>query len=543
MILVPKIIPGALLSFAVLLLASCSKVEDASILQSGIVYCSEGAPTSFNPQLITSGTDVDVTSNQIYSRLIDFDSTTYEQVPALASSWHVTSNGKMITFYLRKDVKFHQTPYFTPTRNLNADDVIFSFDRILNKENPFYQSVNGSFPFFQSVKFSEMVESIEKIDDHTVRFRLLRPQSTFLANIAAPFSVILSKEYADQLLTTEESLTNLDSQPIGTGPFKFQSYQNGVLVRFQRHDDYWRSEVQIEKLLYNISPSNTGRLTKLFTHECDVIAYPIAMEEIKSREDLELEQVTSFNVAFLAFNVQKPPFDNPLVRKAIAHAIDKKALINAVYYDQAEIADSLLPKASWAYSDQVSTVEHSKEIAKSLLVDAGLGDGFSIDVWAIPVQRSYNPNAMKMAKLIQADLAQIDINVNIITFEWSTFLKKLASGEHQSVLIGWSADHPDPDNFFSPLLSCAAVESGGNRANWCNPNFDQLLQQALSSNDDLIRKDLYFKAQQILANEVPLIPLANGKRSQARVAGIEGNILYSFGGISFENVSRKAEED
>lgn len=520
-------------------LSACTEREQDTVLNEGLVYCSEGAPSTFNPQLVTSGTTIDATSKQLYNRLIDYDNDKFEKIPSLARSWHVTKNGKLITFYLRKDVEFHQTDYFTPTRNMNADDVIFSFKRIIDTRNPFYQSVNGKFPFFQGVDFMNLVEDIERIDDYTIRFKLSRSQSSFLDNLGAPFSVILSKEYADQIITRGDSLSQLDLKPIGSGPFKFQKYLNGSLIRFERNEHYWRNNVAIERLLFNINPRDTTRLIKLFTHECDVISYPIATEEIRSRPDLVVEEVTSFNVAYLAFNTQLPPFDNPKVRKAIGHAINKQAIISAVYFNQAEIAESLLPEASWAYNDNIETMEYSLTKAKGLLIEAGLDEGFTLDLWAMPVQRAYNPNAMKMAKLIKSDLAKVDIDVNIISFEWATFLRKLAKGEHQSVLIGWAADHPDPDNFFTPLLSCAAVDTGGNRARWCNKEFDKLLQKSLLTNNSKQRQQFYKQAQQLIIDELPLLPIAHSKRAQAKVANIKGNILTPFGGISFEDVSKK----
>ncbi|TRX57250.1 ABC transporter substrate-binding protein [Thalassomonas sp. M1454] len=540
--LITKIIPLGLLFTA---LSGCNPSTDDSVLSEGIVYCSEGAPSSFNPQLITDGTTIDATSKQLYNRLIDFNNTNLQRIPALAKSWHVTRNGKLITFYLRRDVSFHRTDYFSPTRTMNADDVIFSFNRILDPNNPFYQSVAGKFPFFQSVNFHDLVDSIEKIDDYTVRFKLNRADSTFLSNLATPFAVILSEEYAQQLVAENDpqTLGKLDSLPVGTGPFKFKQYRNNSFIRYAKHDNYWRQDVEIEKLIYNITPSNTGRLTKLLTHECDVISFPIAADEIKSRPDLALEEVTSFNVAFFAFNAQKPPFDNPTVRKAIAHAVDKKSIMKAVYADHAEIAQSLLPQASWAFTDEVTTFEYSVEKAKQLLANAGLSAGFSFDLWAMPLQRDYNPNALKMAKLIKADLAAIGVEVNIITWEWSTFLRKLARGEHQSVLIGWTADHPDPDNFFSPLLSCSAMETGRNRAFWCHDEFDQLLAKALASNDIDERKSLYLQAQNILVEQMPLLPIAHSKRAQAKVVGVSGDILAPFGGISFENINKTNGEN
>ncbi|TKB44721.1 ABC transporter substrate-binding protein [Thalassotalea mangrovi] len=536
---------GYLMLALLTLLSGCepANTED-SIFTDGLVYCSEGSPTSFNPQLVTSGTTIDATTRQIYNRLLDFNRDNYQLEPSLARSWHVTNDGKKITFYLRKDVAFHQTRYFKPTRNLNADDVIFSFERILNKNNPFYRAARGNYPFFRGIKFEQLVEKVERIDDYTIRFILTRPDASFLSNLGAPFAVILSKEYADQLIAQNEPsmLSMLDYLPIGTGPFMYKEYRPNAFIRYQRHDQYWKHPVAIEKLIFNITPNNTGRLTKLLTHECDVISYPIAPQEIRSRDDLQLEEVTSFNVAFLAFNTIRPPFDNPLVRQAVSLAINREAIINAVYFDQAEIAHSLLPTASWAYNEPQTKLPYSIEQAKQLLADAGLEQGFTLDLWAIPVQRAYNPDARKMAKLIRSDLARIGINVNIITYEWSTFLRKLSDGEHQAALVGWSADHPDPDNFFTPLLSCSSARSGSNRSFWCNRNFDQLLAKALSTRNAKQRRDYYLQAQQLISEEFPLLPIAHAKRAQAKTSLVQGNILTPFGGITFADTKKLAGE-
>ncbi|WP_394173950.1 ABC transporter substrate-binding protein [Thalassotalea litorea] len=537
-----RVIWHSMITFMLILLSGCEPADtEDSIFADGLVYCSEGSPTSFNPQLVTSGTTIDATTRQLYNRLIDFNRDNYQLQPSLARSWHVTNDGTMITFYLRKDVQFHQTRYFTPTRNLNADDVIFSFQRILDQSNPFYRSVRGNFPFFQSINFAKLVADIEKIDEYTVRFKLTQPDASFLSNVGAPFAVILSKEYADQLLSKDDRslLPMLDSLPIGTGPFKFNRYRSNAFIRFQRNENYWAHDVAIEKLIFNITPNNTGRLTKLLTNECDVISYPIAPQEIRSRENLRVEEVTSFNVAFMAFNTSKPPFDNPVVRKAVSLAINKQAIISAVYFDQAEIAHSLLPSASWAYEKPSELLPYAPEQAKILLENAGLSQGFTLDLWAMPVQRAYNPNAMKMAKLIRSDLSKVGINVNIITYEWSTFLRKLANSEHQSVLIGWAADHPDPDNFFSPLLSCSSARSGSNRSFWCNQAFDELLAKALLTRDTNKRREYYLQAQALLTEELPLLPIAHAKRAQAKIDTVQGNILTPFGGISFADTRKQ----
>ncbi len=533
---------STLMSINLLLILSACAPQDKeqsedSIHAHSLIYCSEGSPETFNPQLVTSGTTIDATSKQLYDRLLAFSPKDDSLIPALAKSWHITRDGKMITFYLRQDVEFNHTDYFTPTRKLNADDVIFSFKRILDKNNPYHHVSGGKYPFFQTINFTELVKDIEKINDYTIRFKLNHADSSFLTNLATDFSVVLSAEYADNL-TKKNQQHLLDTMPIGTGPYKLKEFRSGSFIRFYRNEHYWAHPVKLEQLVYDITPLNTGRLTKLLAKECDVISYPIAHKKITEHKDFTLDSVTSFNVGYLGFNVTKPPFNNTLVRKAISHAINFKAIINIVYGDQAQLSTSLLPESSWAHTSNKNHREYSLSLAKSMLEAAGYPQGFSMNLWAMPIQRAYNPNALKMAKLIQADLQHIGIKVNIISYEWSTFLRRLAAGEHDAVLLGWSADQPDPDNFFTPLLSCSARYTGGNRTFWCNKQYDALLAKALATTNLKQRKKYYQQALTIIDNELPLIPIAHSKRYQARIKTVQGKILQPFGGIDFSTVSK-----
>jgi cationic peptide transport system substrate-binding protein len=520
-----------------LLLTACNEEGRLSLSERSVIYCAEGSPETFNPQLVTSGTTIDATSNQLYDRLIAYQGDENTLSPALAESWHVTADGKKVTFYLRKDVAFHQTNYFTPSRLLNADDVIFSFERALDTEHPYHFVSGGSYPFFQNVGLSDLIDDIEKINDYTIRFHLAYADNSFLANLATDFAIILSAEYAGQL-TMQKTKSDIDTHPIGTGPFKLQEYRVGSLIRFYRHEKYWQEPAKIEQLVFDITPSNTGRLTKLLAKECDVASYPIAHEKITQRKDLSLEAITALNVGYFGFNVNKAPFDNKMVRQAVSYAINKETLLEAVYQGKAEMANSLLPMTSWAFDETIPKQAFDPVLAKSLLTLAGYPEGFTMDLWAMPIQRPYNPNAITMAKLIQSDLKKIDIKVNIISYEWNTFLQRLKIGEHQSFLLGWSADHPDPDNFFSPLLSCSATQTGSNTTFWCNQEYDAIIKSALQTTNMNQRKKYYAQAMAIITQEVPLIPIAHSKRYQARGNNVIGNILAPFGGINFYQVSK-----
>ena len=159
----------------------------------------------------------------------------------------------------------------------------------------------------------------------------------------------------------------------------------------------------------------------------------------------------------------------------------------------------------------------------------------------MPVQRLYNPNALKMAELMQADLAQIGVRASIVSYEWNSFRRKLGAYEHDSVLIGWSADNADPDNFFRPLLSCSAALTGSNRANWCDETFDNLISQALLTADQKQRRSYYMAAQQYLAEQMPLLSIAHSQRFQAISSDIKGVRINPYGGIALANAVKEVK--
>lgn len=523
-------------SFLLLLVAavvSACQPQLPETVRSGLVYCSEGSPEAFNPQLVTSGTTIDAISQQLYDRLLDIDPQSGELKPLLATHWQVNDSGTVYEFTLRSGVQFHQTEYFTPGRPFNSDDVIFTFNRIMDKNHPFHYQGGGNYPFFQSVDWANLVERVVATSDNTVRFELSRPDSSFLSNLATDFAAILSAEYGAAVLAQGQP-GRIDSHPVGTGPFRFKEYQKDVLIRYYRHKNYWREQAKPEQLVFDIVPNNARRMAKLFTHECDVVAFPRVAELglISQRPDVDVQESTSMNIGFWAFNTAKPPFDDARVRLALAMAINREAILQAVYFGYATAANSVLPPTSWAYNADLPELPFDQTQAKALLAEAGYANGFSMDIWAMPVQRLYNPNALKMAEMMQADLAQIGVRATIVSYEWNSFRRKLSNNEHDSVLIGWSADNADPDNFFRPLLSCSAAQTGTNRANWCDANFDRLISQALLTSDQKQRRSYYMAAQQYLAEQMPLLSIAHSQRFQALNSDISGIEINPYGGIS-----------
>jgi cationic peptide transport system substrate-binding protein len=522
---------------ALLWLTGCKPVSPASDA-AGLVYCAEGSPESFNPQLVTSGTTIDAISQHLYDRLLDIDALSGALKPALAQSWQVSPDGLVYRFKLRHDVTFHQTAYFTPSRALNAEDVVFTFNRMLLIEHPFFQTAT-EYPYFDSIDWRQRVLSVSAVSADEVEFKLSQPDSSFLSVLATDFAAILSAEYGE-LLARQDEKPLLDIMPIGTGPFKFREYQKDVLIRYYRHPTYWRAHGPLAQLVIDIVPDNTKRLAKLLTRECDVAPIPrlAELQMLTTRADFSVDQQTSMNVGFWAFNTQKPPFNQVKVRQALALAINKPNILQAVYFGQAEEATSVLPPNSWAYLADSSRRSFNPQQARQLLAEAGYPNGFSLDIWAMPVQRMYNPNAQKMAELIQADLSAIGVRARIVSYEWNTFRRKLGQGEHDTVLIGWSADNADPDNFMRPLLSCAAAVSGSNRANWCDEHFDEFIASALRTTEIPQRRSYYFAAQQYLQEQMPLVPIAHSKRFQVRNSAVQGVSINPYGGISFVHAEK-----
>ncbi len=226
-------------------LAMAFALSTTAVSAQTLVYCSEGSPEGFDPALYTAGTTFDASSHPIYNRLIEFKVGTTEVIPGLAESWEVSDDGKTVTFNLRQGVKFHSNDMFTPTRDFNADDVIFSFDRQGNEDNPYYTVSGGTWEYFGGMSMPDLIDSIEKPDDYTVVFNLTRPEAPIIANMAMDFASIVSKEYADAMLEagTPEML---NQAPIGTGPFSFQAYQKDAVIRYLRNDDYWGDKAKVE---------------------------------------------------------------------------------------------------------------------------------------------------------------------------------------------------------------------------------------------------------------------------------------------------------
>jgi len=473
-----------------------------------LVYCSEGSPENFNPQINTTGTSFDA-ARPIYNQLVEFEPGTTNVVPGLADKWDVSDDGKTVTFHLHKGVKFQTTKTFTPTRDFNADDVLFTFNRMWKDDSPYHKVSGGAYDYFNDMDMPNILDTIEKKDDLTVVFHLKQPNAAMLANLAMDFATILSGEYADAMLKAGTP-EKVDQEPVGTGPFVLVNYQKDAAIRFKAFDAYFRGKAKIDDLVYAITPDATARYAKLKAGECQVMIAPNPADLAAMKADAAvtvLEQA-GLNIGYLALNNLKPPFDKKEVRQAIDMAIDRDSILKEVYQGAGQKAKNPIPPTMWSYDDATKDYAYDPAKAKAMLEAAGVKD-LKSDLWYMPVQRPYNPNAKRMAEMMQADLAKVGITVELKSYEWGEYRKRMQAGEHQMGLLGWTGDNGDPDNFFF-LAGCPDGKPAANNiSKWCSKDFDAGLVAARNLADNAKRTEIYKKMQAIFHDEVPWVNIAH----------------------------------
>ncbi len=504
-----------------------------------LVYCSEGSPENFTPALNTTGTSLDA-ARGIYDQLVIFARGSVNVAPGLAESWTVSADGKELIFKLRKGVKFHSVGAFKPTRDFNADDVLFSFDRQGKADHPYSKVSGGKYDYYADMDMPKLLKSIEKTDDYTIKMILTEANAPILANLAMDFASIHSAEYAEYL-TKIGKPEQMDQVPVGTGPFSFSSYQKDAVIRYKANPAYWGEKALVDDLVFAITPDPGSRYSKLKSGECHIMGYPRPADLPEMQKDTTLAVINQpgLNIAYWAFNVQKPPFDKKAVRQAFNMAIDKDAIVRDVYLGAGQPAKNLIPKTIWSYNDNVTDYTYDPTKAKEVLAAAGVTTPLEIDLWYMPVQRPYNPNGKRIGEMMQADLAKVGVNAKLVTFEWGEYRKRLQQGEPMTAQFGWTGDNGDPDNFFF-LLGCAGARpGGGNVSKWCNKEFDDRLIKARSLSNKEERTKIYQEMQLIMKDEAPNFTIAHSTVYEPMRQEVNGYKQSPFNRHQFNGVDLK----
>ncbi|WP_238984912.1 ABC transporter substrate-binding protein, partial [Candidatus Glomeribacter gigasporarum] len=294
-----------------------------------LIYCFEASPIGFDVNRSGAIPDHTASAAPLYNRLVEFERGGTKLEPGLAEQWDISEDGKVYTFHLRRGVKFHTTPWFKPTREFNAEDVLFTFERMRNLNMPFRKAYPVEFTSFYYSGLDKIISRIEALNaGHTVRFTLNTVHAPFLSKLAAPaVASILSSEYAAKLLK-EGHPSDISWKPVGTGPFVFQEYAKDARIQFKGNPEYWKpGDVQLSRLIFDITPDAAVRMQKLKANECQAVTSP-RLTDIPAFErdpNFHVLSQSGFNVSFLAYNTTHKPLDDVRIRRALDMAIDKQA--------------------------------------------------------------------------------------------------------------------------------------------------------------------------------------------------------------------------
>ncbi|MFK3683235.1 MULTISPECIES: ABC transporter substrate-binding protein [Pseudomonas] len=489
-----------------------------------LVVCTEASPEGFDIVQYTTAVTADASAETVFNRLVDFKPGTTDIQPALAERWEVSDDGLTYTFHLRQGVKFHTTDYFKPTRDFDADDVLWSIRRQLDPNHPWHDKTSVGYPYFESMAFKDLLKSVEKTDAHTVVFTLNRPEAPFLRDMAMAFTSIYSAEYGDQLLKADRT-GELNSKPIGTGPFIFQRYNKDAQVRFKPNPEYFRGKPPADALIFAIATDSNVRLQKLRANECQVALYPKPddVPSIKTDPKLKVAEMEALVTGYIALNTEHKYLRDVRVRKAIDMAFDRQTHVDQLFgKGNALVGVNPYPPTMIGFNSDNKNPPRDLDKARALLKEAGVPEGTVLTLFTRNGGGPTNPNPRLSAEMLQADLAKIGIKLDIRVMEWAEMLRRAKNGEADMVSTGWAGDNGDPDNFLSPLLSCDAAKSGENYARWCNPKFQQLITRAREVIDNDERASLYFKALAVYDEDQPWISMAHPKMFTAMRENVEG---------------------
>jgi ABC-type transport system substrate-binding protein len=497
--------------------------------QGTFIFARGGDSVGLDPAHEDDGESLKV-AESIFDCLVEFKPGTTEVEPSLAERWDISPDGLVYTFHLRQGVSFHDG---TP---LDADAVLFSLLRQHDENHPFH-SVGGAWKYWGAMDMSKIIASIKAPDPATVVITLNTPNAPFLANLAMPFAGIVSPT----ALKAEGE--GFSQRPVGSGPFKFVSWEQEQKIVLAANDSYWGGRPKLDRVIFEVVKDKNVRALRFKSGEIHGLddPGPAELEVIKDLPHAKILQQAGMNVGYLAMNTMRKPFDDVRVRIAINLAVDKERIVRDIFRGTGQVAKNPLPPTLWGYADDVQDFPHDPAKAKQLLAEAGFPNGFETTLWYMPVSRPYMPDGKEVAESIQLDLQEIGITARMVTYDWSAYLKKTNDGEHDMALLGWSGDNGDPDNFLYNLLSIHAAEQrpSQNIAFYKNAEFDRLITEAKRVTDQGERAKLYQQAQHAFHADPPWVCLAHNIQTVVVRSDVEGFVLYPDTRKDFRTVSFK----
>jgi peptide/nickel transport system substrate-binding protein len=379
------------------------------------------------------------------------------------------------------------------------------------------------------------VKAVEALSPDRVAFLLKEPRASFLAILTAGAASIVSPT------AVMKAGPDYPLSPVGTGPFKFVSWDRGQRVVLDKNPAYWKAPVKLDRVIYRPIVEDQARLTELLTGSLDLIVGvpPDFVTPLESGGKVGVLKQVGAHVWYLGINNQKKPFDDRRVRQALNYAVNKDAIVRDVLKGTGSLsAGPVLPK-TWGADAGLRPYPYDPERAKKLLAEAGYPSGFTTTLW-VPESGSGMQSPVAMSTVIQSNLKAVGVTVALQTMEWGAYLTKLRSKEQELFALSWMAGNEDPDLVMFPLLhSSQWTPTGPNRALYRNEKFDELLHQARLTTDQARRADLYRQAQRILADDAPWIFVDHEIQTAAHRKRVQGFKLHPSFDLRVETISLK----
>ena len=526
-----------------MMLAGLLLCTGPAIAQTTFVFGGQGEPVSLDPAIITDGVSSRIT-RQIYEGLVKYKGPTTEVIAALAEKWEVSKDGTVWTFTLHKGVKFHDG------NPCDAAAVVWNFDRWRLSKHPQHENqikAGQTFEYYEAQfgGFDEksLITKVEAVNPQTVRITLKNPQGPFLANLAMFVFDIVSPK------AVEKHGLNFGKNPVGTGPFKFVEWKVGQEVILEANKDYWDKAhaPKVQRVVVRNIKDNSQRLAALKAGELHGFEglNPDDVKVVRADPNLQIILRPTNTTGYVAFNYKVKELRDGRVRQAIAHAINKKAIVDALYGGTGMVATQFQPPPLWGYNKELKDYEYNPERAKQLLRDAGFGQGLKeitwddgrkepLQFWYMPVSRPYYPNPKEIAEAIAADLAKAGITVQLQTTDWAVYLDKRKNGQLPLYMLGWTGDNGDPDNFV-----CYFFCSPGNSREgfYANQQITDVLMEAQKLTDQPKRAALYRKAEQMIHDDVARIFIANNQPPLPFSKKVKGYVANPTSSEFFNTVS------
>jgi peptide/nickel transport system substrate-binding protein len=481
-----------------------------------VLYARGDQTDTLDPQATDWGGSAKILVN-IYETLVTFSADGVDLVPGLAERWQRSDDGKTWTFHLRKGVLFHDGTAFT------SASVRFTLDRLLGR-GPHVPRSNPYGPQYADI------DTVEAPEPHTVVITLKAPSAVFLMNLAmfpaGIVSVEAMKKHRDQF----------GRNPVGTGPLKFKLWDPGVKIVLERNDAYWGAKAKMSRLIILDVKDVQVAIQKLKKGEVHIVDHITLADVpvIEADPNLAMEYEVSMNVCYLGFNLRKAPYDDPNFRRAVAHAIDRKKVLEIAYQGRAEVAPTLVPPSVFPIPEGLPPYAYDPVKAKEFLAKVKLPPDFQPVIWHMTYPRPYVPEPDKLAQVLQDDLSRIGLKVRLEGFNVDIYSKKLRDLEHPMFLLGWSADIADPDNFLYALLHGDSIgpldkPSGTNHPFFNHPEFNRIVKAAQSEVDAAKRWAMYTEALGIYRSEIPTFPLVHVKQ----MAAVSKKVRYNHHPIEY----------